>query len=202
MPLQARGQATVESILDATSNLIAEIGHEAVNTNLIASAAGVNIATLYQYFSNKQAILLALFERQTNERVETLKKLFGGIGSERPWRETVETALDMVADMRMAQRGAAGIRLAIRASPELMEHDRRANKAAAAVMADSLVRVAGLTKEHATTVAIIGMEIGTSLMDVWSLEYGPGDRSLVDEAKVALVAYLSVYFDRQQQMAS
>ena len=67
-PLQSRGQATFERILDATARLLDEVPTEAITTNLMAKAAGINVATLYQYFPNKQAVMLALFLRESVER--------------------------------------------------------------------------------------------------------------------------------------
>src|SRR5512133_2212831 len=61
-PVQARGQATFERILDTTADLLESVGAEVLTTNLVAKTAGVNVATLYQYFPNKQAVLLSLFE--------------------------------------------------------------------------------------------------------------------------------------------
>lgn len=68
-PIQARGTATFDAILDATARLLEEAGHEVITTNLVAEVAGVNIATLYQYFPSKEAILLALFRRDTDIRI-------------------------------------------------------------------------------------------------------------------------------------
>ena len=62
-PKQVRSQKTVESILDAAAMLIVGKGFEGLNTNAIAEGAGTNIATLYNYFPNKYAILEALLER-------------------------------------------------------------------------------------------------------------------------------------------
>ncbi len=73
-PMQARGQATFEGILDATAGLLDKVGGDKVTTNLIARAAGVNVATLYQYFPNKQAVLLELFKRQSEARIATRRE--------------------------------------------------------------------------------------------------------------------------------
>jgi len=50
----------VEVILQATTYILRKSGYDAMTTNLIAERAGVNIASLYQYFPNKQAIVAAL----------------------------------------------------------------------------------------------------------------------------------------------
>ncbi len=61
-PLQARAENTLHSIFEATAQLLHRDGIERLTTNRIAERAGFSIGTLYQYFPNKQAILLAMAE--------------------------------------------------------------------------------------------------------------------------------------------
>lgn len=61
-PSQARAEQTVERIQKAMLELIAQEGYAAASTNRIAEQAGVNIASLYRYFPNRQAIALSLYE--------------------------------------------------------------------------------------------------------------------------------------------
>jgi len=62
-PRQARSQATVEAILDATARVLVEHGYAAASTNLVAERAGVSVGSLYQYFPNKDALITALHRR-------------------------------------------------------------------------------------------------------------------------------------------
>jgi AcrR family transcriptional regulator len=62
-PRQQRAQATLEAILEAAAGLIARDGYPGLTTNKVAERAGVSIGSLYQYFPNKEAILVALLER-------------------------------------------------------------------------------------------------------------------------------------------
>lgn len=64
LPRQERAQHKVELILEAAMRLLAKGGFAALTTNAVAETAGVSIGTLYQYFSNKEAILDALAERE------------------------------------------------------------------------------------------------------------------------------------------
>jgi len=59
-PRQDRSQATVDAILEAAAYILVRDGWEKMNTNRIAERAGVNIASLYQYFPSKEAIAVEL----------------------------------------------------------------------------------------------------------------------------------------------
>ena len=66
-PRQARSKATVDTILEATSRVLVKHGFDGLSTNLVAVAAGVSIGSLYQYFPNKEALVLALIERHVEQ---------------------------------------------------------------------------------------------------------------------------------------
>ena len=63
-PKQARSRATWEAIVEAAAQVLERRGAEGFNTNAVAERAGVSIGTLYQYFADKQALLLAAARRE------------------------------------------------------------------------------------------------------------------------------------------
>src|SRR5271170_6391762 len=63
-PKQSRSRATWDAILEAASQILERDGPAGFNTASVAERAGVSIGTLYQYFPDKQAILLAAAERE------------------------------------------------------------------------------------------------------------------------------------------
>ncbi|MGE8500571.1 MAG: TetR/AcrR family transcriptional regulator [Pseudomonas sp.] len=67
LPVQARAQATYDAILQSGTQLLSTTGLENFNTNAIADRAGASIGTFYQYFPNKEAVLLALIRLQKRE---------------------------------------------------------------------------------------------------------------------------------------
>jgi len=81
VPGQARSQETVGIILEASARILESDGLRGFNTNAIAERAGVSVGSLYQYFSNKDAIVLALigsFEEALHDAV--LRAVQGGRG--------------------------------------------------------------------------------------------------------------------------
>jgi len=63
-PTQQRDGATIDVIHEAAAEILQREGEASFTTNRIAERAGVSIGTLYQYFPNKDAILLAIAERE------------------------------------------------------------------------------------------------------------------------------------------
>jgi AcrR family transcriptional regulator len=62
----------VERILNAGARVFAEAGYTAATTNRIASAAGVSIGSLYQYFPDKDAIVTELVRRHIDDGVREI----------------------------------------------------------------------------------------------------------------------------------
>ena len=80
-PRQERARATVDAILQATAYILRTRGYEALTTNGIAEKAGVNIASLYQYFPNKEAVLAELLRRHAADgRAKALEVVRAGSG--------------------------------------------------------------------------------------------------------------------------
>lgn len=66
-PVQARSTASVEAILEATIQVLLQVGKERLTTTRVASRAGVSVGTLYQYFPNKSSLLQAVLKRHLTE---------------------------------------------------------------------------------------------------------------------------------------
>jgi AcrR family transcriptional regulator len=66
-PRQTRSTETVDRILTAAARIFDERGYRATTTNHVAAEAGVSIGSLYQYFPNKDALLVALAEQHLSD---------------------------------------------------------------------------------------------------------------------------------------
>ncbi|HLK39689.1 MAG TPA: TetR/AcrR family transcriptional regulator [Polyangiaceae bacterium] len=88
-PRQARAQATVNAILEATVQVLEREGLEAATTTRIAEVAGVSIGTLYQYYSHRDAIIDALQEREFERALALVQSVLSDGNLERAPRETV-----------------------------------------------------------------------------------------------------------------
>lgn len=94
VPRQSRAHVTLASILEATERLAARDGFHRLETARIAAAAGISIGSLYQYFANLEAIVLALYEERTAEIARAMKTAMVSIVDQPP-----EVALPGVMDL-------------------------------------------------------------------------------------------------------
>jgi AcrR family transcriptional regulator len=67
MPVQSRSKKRVESILEVTATLLVEGGYESLTAVGIAERAEIPVASLYQYYPNKEAVIYALCEDMVTE---------------------------------------------------------------------------------------------------------------------------------------
>jgi AcrR family transcriptional regulator len=64
IPQQSRAEQTVATILEAAALILETKGLDGLNTNLVAQRAGVSVGTLYQYFPNKDALIVSLSKQE------------------------------------------------------------------------------------------------------------------------------------------
>ena len=96
-PVQARSRRTVQVILEATAQVLVQLGYDGTTTGAVAERAGVSIGTLYQYFPNKEALVAELIDRHVNEVVNTVDHALAssrGHGPDRMIRDVVRASLD------------------------------------------------------------------------------------------------------------
>jgi len=100
-PRQLRSQATVEAIVEAAAQVFERYGYAAATTNRIAARAGVSIGSVYQYFPNKDAILVALVRRHLTEGTAALwpqvERLRAGAPIEEVLADVVEAMVSLHA---------------------------------------------------------------------------------------------------------
>ena len=102
-PQQPRAQRTVERIVEATRALVIELGVDAITTNKVAERAAVNIASLYQYFPNKEALLGAVLESYFRTITRTANDLLDALGD-----VSVEESTRLWAQLAIGQFRANG----------------------------------------------------------------------------------------------
>ena len=192
-PSQGRGLVTFERVLATATELLDRVGAEGLTTNLIASESGVNISSIYKYFPNKHAILVALFERYNQQRFEAVRELVETFGGSPDWAHTLDKTIDKILSTRRATPGNVALRRAMRSSPELAEIDQQANQSVARWFSEQVRQLTGLPERRAIVVSRLAIEAETALMDWWEspdVDYAP---MVAREIKAMMRAYIGLY---------
>lgn len=101
---QARAEATVEAIVEAAARILSSDGVAALTTNRIAELAGVSVGSVYQYFPNKEAIVVALIDTQLQRDAVLARRITG----ESVGRQEIDERLrGMIAEICAHQRRLA-----------------------------------------------------------------------------------------------
>lgn len=155
-PAQERSERTIETIFEATAQILDRDGDKGVSTNTIAERAGFSIGTLYQYFPNKDAILLAMAEREERRIMGRVEAVLSGADNadfEERVRLVVRTILSafdgrfrirhrltlaVLRSSTLATRNQAVARISARLSDNLL---RRANAGEIRPMSEAAVFV-------------------------------------------------------------
>lgn len=193
-PTQSRGQQTFDRILSITGRLLDDVGADAVTTNLIAQAADINVATLYQYFPNKRAILVRLYEAQSAQRKSAIESAFAGsLAQGKGWSDALNAAIDAVYALRRDEPGSLRLAQAIRSDPALIEYDRRESNEISGWLATQLTDAGALTGSQSRLVARCATEAVRSLLDLCQLDDTLDERLVLQEARRLAAAYLGPY---------
>lgn len=96
-PVQTRAVETRDRILDAAARVFSRHGYAAGTTNRIAAAAGLSVGSLYQYFPNKDAILVELVRRHLHTGAAAVEAALASVGG-----GDVERVLAAVVDATIA----------------------------------------------------------------------------------------------------
>ncbi len=98
--IEEHRRAVRDAILGTTAALVAEYGLTSVTMSRIAEKAGIGRATLYKYFPDVEAILLAWHERQITGHLEHFAELRDQAGDARERLEAVLEAYALISHHR------------------------------------------------------------------------------------------------------
>lgn len=71
-PSTARGDQTYRAVVSATARLLERDGYEALTTNHVAERAGVGVASVYEFFPGKHALVAAVVEQMVESVIAEL----------------------------------------------------------------------------------------------------------------------------------
>lgn len=194
LPTQARSRERVERILDAAAQLVVADGVEGLSTRSIADTAGLPVASLYQYFADKEAVLLALCERDMAEMDDQVAEDLAGL-PELTMASLVETS--MRAFVKVYHRRPAFMQIWMRGRTNTAvydygrHHNKRITENLLAFAVDAgLVDRRGYSEAEVQAIGELAVELGDRAFQL-AFERDPhGDEFLIDQAIELVTGYL------------
>ncbi|WP_246793702.1 TetR/AcrR family transcriptional regulator [Burkholderia perseverans] len=119
LPRQRRAIATVQALADAATYILAREGAGGFTANKVAEKAGVNIASFYQYFPNKEALLFYVVRLTWERQMARLSPILDG-----PARDPGARLREFIREFFLIEAAEVELRRALRiASVDLRETD-------------------------------------------------------------------------------
>jgi AcrR family transcriptional regulator len=156
-PKQQRAESTVDAVLTAASQILVRDGVERLSTTAVAERAGVSIGSLYQYFRNKEDLLVALAKREVGLLLTAVAAEFSGSAPGQRGRGVVRAIIAAVATRSPSGRASLQLILRFAGRVELLSEVRNF----AAGFSDLLAGDRQLTQEEVfvLTRAVLGVSI-------------------------------------------
>jgi AcrR family transcriptional regulator len=191
-PTQVRSRERVEKILDAASKLVVADGVEALTTRSIAETAKIPVASLYQYFADRDEILLALVERDTAEMDEQVREDLGALTT-LSIAALVETTMRAYTSVYARRPDFLEIWGRGRLNSSVNDYGRQHNRRTAAELREFAI-AAGLARPDIPLAAPeLAVEIGDKVFQL-AYETNPdGDEFVINEGIAMVTAYLLNY---------
>ena len=166
VPRQSRAAATYQKILDTAAAILVDRGLQGLNTNLVAEQAGVNVATVYHYFADKNAILRELYVADQAIRNAYTAERFDLLTDADDVAKWFADGIRVLMRLRRATDVSTTLRRACRATPELFDLERQDSAAIAERLAPALrQRFPRLSPSRARTVASSIVETTAIMLD-------------------------------------
>ena len=195
VPQQARSREKFDAILAATLRLIHEKGYEQVSVREIARDVNLPIASVYQYFPNKLAIVRQLWEGYTSElgqllgaELETLARM----PDESSMQEVVGNVVDHMVAHHRDNPAFLDIWRSVDGSPELRALNRQDTLRVAEAISAAVLRLdPGANPETVMNRALIACEAASGTVKL--AQELPAERlsGLYENLKSVLIAILT-----------
>lgn len=114
-PLQSRAHRTRDALLSAVEDIVAADGTQAVTTTRVAQATGVAVGTVYRYFPDRDALLLAAYDATVARITADCAARLAALPGETPPSHAARLLLDIYLEAALAVPAHAALLVAMRA---------------------------------------------------------------------------------------
>lgn len=177
-------------LLEAAAGLVIEGGVDAVTTRSIADRAGVPVASLYQYFADKEDVLLALVERDMLEMEQQVAEDLALLEDFSVAR-VVDVTMRAYVKVYQRRRAFVEIWLRGRTNPTIAAYGRAIHEKIAGGVRDTADYTAGMTQAQLSPkILLLAVDLGDRVMQLAFADDDQGDTEYIDEGITMISAYL------------
>lgn len=194
-PVQERSRRRVEAILAATERLVLARGVEPLTTREIALAAEVPVASLYQYFADKEELLLAIARRDMAEMDDQVASDLAELATRESLTVTGLVETTMRAFVKVYARRPAFVEVYLRGRTNTAVHafGREHNRRLAETLRDVALEAGIARPDFGLQAAVLAVEVGDRVFQLAYEHSLDGDPGLVEEGIAMMTAYLDRY---------
>ena len=140
-PTQARSRQRVALILESTRKLLREQGLTGFTTTAIAGKAGIPVSSVYQYFPDKKAILVAVYSEYLTSLREVYLEFEDPKYDAMDQKQVLDKLFRTILQAELRDHIEDALEKAIHLYPELAEVDRQHRGKTADILAALLRRL-------------------------------------------------------------
>lgn len=194
-PKQARGRAKVEQIIVAAQQIIEDQSADALSSPAVAEMAGIPVASVYQFFPTRYAILNEIGRRQVEGLSTAMAPLFeeNAISG---WREGFERAIEIAANYIRGNKLATELFLRGPIIPEILNAHLEADDKVAEMITEILPeeeRAKVLNTENGLNPIRVAINLAVATMALGHRMQGDITENVVAETKSVVNSYLDTY---------
>lgn len=188
-PTQRRSRERVELVLDAAAELVVEEGVGGLSTRAIAARAGVPVASIYQYFTGRDAIVLALVHRDTAEMDARVAEAVTGL-QHPDVRSVVEATMRAFVSVYHQRPGFVVIWWRSRTNAAVKDFCREHNRRVAAMLHGFAVEAGLLRPDTPVRDVELAVEVGDRVFELAFEHDLHGEESLIARGVDLVSGYL------------
>jgi len=195
-PVQRRGLARVDSLLDAAAEIVDASGIVAMTTSAIAERSGSSVGVVYRYFPNADAVLVALAARNRERFVARLGDAFAAQPPPE-WTGFAAMCVDVYAELGRTVPGFRAVRFGDVVVMRFANQESSNNEELGLRLDDLLVDSYGFTRTEALLFATqLAMECADAVIRRAFLRDLAGDERFIRAAKELIVGILAPHAPR------
>ncbi len=194
VPVQSRSREKYDQILESARELIGKKGNDSVSMREISKHSGVALASIYQYFPDKNAILQSIMESFFGQVRNTIEESLSDCNDIDELVVKIQQGIDVFYMMFKKDPVLAILWAGLQANPDLVELDAQDSMQNAEIISRRVCSIIGddnHVKVYDSTLLIVHM-IGSTIRLALTLSEDEGNRLIQEFKELVMLRLISL----------